>query len=204
MVKKIFFFIIFISLFIKSLLETKSYDFQKGRTFKTNREKVIFDSTEFKIDEEIYFKIKATTFKDDKLGYQFLDVLTDNISDSDNSNIKYVDPIKKAIEKKTKLKTRRYTIKKSKEVMGDMEGKFLILYYKCEGTIEVANITKDGSSSSRLTIVIVVVMIVVSLGFFYFIYYKKKRNKMIILMRLPMMRMARILIINNLIISVIM
>ena len=61
--------------------------------------------------------------------------------------------------------------------MGDMEGKFLILYYKCEGTIEVANITKDGRSSSTLTIVIVVVMIVVSLGFFYFIYYKKKKKQ---------------------------
>ena len=172
---KIIYLIVFISLFINSLLETNGYDFEKGKTFKTNRDHVVFDPTEFKVDEEIIFKIEATEFNDDKLGYQFLDVLTDNISDSNNSNIKYTDPTKKSTNKKTKIKTRKYTIKKSKEVLGNMEGKYLILYFNCEGTFEVQNIAENGSST--IIIALVVGIAIISFGVFYFLYLRKRFKK---------------------------
>ena len=81
---------------------------------------IIFDSREFKKDEEIYFKITADKFNDDYIYYKFFD-------DIDSMSITDFNTYQKVIYSKTDeeysngeviSQTNYYTIKKSERDLG--------------------------------------------------------------------------------------
>ena len=83
----LFFYLIFNNLFIHVLTQEKILSLRKTEdltvdlkkygkiTVSSNKEKIIFDSSEFKEDEEIYFKITADFFIQENIHFEFLDNL---------------------------------------------------------------------------------------------------------------------------------
>jgi hypothetical protein len=89
MKEKLFFYIACIFLIKTVLSETSPIDLEKYKKILHNSPLVIFNSTDFKIDEEIYFKISGF-FVEDFIEYRFCDTLeelTDIIDDYDPSSL---------------------------------------------------------------------------------------------------------------------
>ena len=91
--------------------ETLSIDFQKNEkiTVHLNKEKIIFNCSEFKKDEEIYFKITAKRFIDEKIKFEFLDNLNGYFSIFHNLYNAYYTEKDDGLDKEVNY----YTIKKS-------------------------------------------------------------------------------------------
>ena len=174
---KFLFIYIFLLIFKKAILDIDSYDFHKKGTFSINsRNYAIFDPTEFKTNEEIYFELTANSFKKEQLGYKFLNTLDDDFDTNIKSNLNYVNPQKKSQEKtgssSTARKIRNYVIKKR-------EGNYLILYFEYTGRIEIKNTITNKAKKKKNNlpgIVAPIVISVLAIGFFYYIYYRKKKN----------------------------
>jgi hypothetical protein len=83
MKEKLFFYIACIFLIKTVLSETSPIDLEKYKKILHNSPLVIFNSTDFKIDEEIYFKISGF-FVEDFIEYRFCDTLEEltNIIDA--------------------------------------------------------------------------------------------------------------------------
>ena len=150
----------------------------------------IFDSNDFKEDEEIYFKIKAKTFIDTKIDYLFVDELskfTPNLKDS-------------AVSTKSKseggYEIYYYTIKKDKQHLHNQKGKYLIIFFYCEGTVTIENIEKmEGNNSNLTTIIAVVIVAVICIGIFaYYCYKRRKRSQNEIVGDIPV---TPISVVNN-------
>ena len=123
----ILFSILFLSIIKESLSGaegTISYEFKIDLkkheivTVPATDRVIIFDSSDFKKDEEIYFKITADSFTKDYLLYKFFD-------DGRSMNDEVLDNYKKATPSKTENEykngeiesvTKYFTIKKAKEI----------------------------------------------------------------------------------------
>ena len=125
----------------------------------------IFDSSEFKKGDTIYFKITANSFIDEKLYYEFYD----NYEKQDFSMEENVSP------SKSKSGTNYYRIKKDSRVLGSLEGKYLALNFECTGNVEIENTKEDGSKVSTTVIVVVVVVVVIVLVIGIICYCKRRK-----------------------------
>jgi len=168
--------------------ETLSIDFQKNEkiTVHSNKEKIIFNCSEFKKDEEIYFKITAKRFIDEKIKFEFLDNLNGYFSIFHNLYNAYYTEKDDGLDKEVNY----YTIKKSFYNVGLIQGKYLLIKFYCEGDVEIENIEKKENkesleetekSNTKDIIISIVAAIIVLAGIIALIYYcyKKKRNTII-------------------------
>jgi len=129
---------------------------------------IVFDSSDFKIDEEIYFKITAEGgFARPEIYYEFFD----NLKNYTSINIKPAYSTNDRSDDDGEI--RYYTIKKSSSNLGSSEGKYLIIFFYCEGLVEIENIDKD----YEIIITIIVIIIIIIVGIIILIVYCCKRRK---------------------------
>ena len=169
------FFYVFLFLFNKAILEEYTYHFHKKETYLPTSKYAIFDPSGFSIDEEMYFEIKAYTFTNNKLGYKFIDVLDDNFLENLKEDLTFAEPVHESEESSmlTSMKTgekKNYTIKRK-------DGKYLILYFECTGSISIENtIYNSGKKNNIIAIVIPVLIFALAFGVFYYLFYYKKKK----------------------------
>ena len=123
---------LFLNAFLIFLLCKASISFtylQKGKniTVSVSEEEIIFNSTDFKENDDIKFEIRATSFTDDTLYYFFYDV---NIN---VDNLLNVSPLYSKNEDGYEVKI--YTI--SKTNLDNLKGNYLYLLFFCEGEEDV-------------------------------------------------------------------
>ena len=122
---------------------------------------IIFDSSDFKIDEEIYFKITADSFHEEYIQYKFFDDV-DSINDvilGSLSFFKKVDPLITENGSDESV-TKYYTIKKSERDLGSLEGKYIVIVFDCNGNVLIENTEiNEGDNSSWISIIVVLLFI---------------------------------------------
>ena len=151
-------------------IEALTVDLKKyGKiTVSSSKTNITFDSSEFEKDEKIYFKITATRFTNEVIYFEFFDNLN---RDTSYYHLKYIYSNDEDSEFDKEIKY--YIIKKSSDNIGSSNGKYLMIYFYCEGDVEIENIEKHYNT----IIIIVIVVIVVIVGIIYLIYYCYKRKK---------------------------
>lgn len=178
---KLFQLFIIINIIEISLFDGPEYDFGKHGTAITKDYCIIFDPTGFQVGETMFFKISATEFNDDFLYYEYLDDLENY---EFNFNLKKLHEVKSYYKKepdedsKSSKAIHYFKIVKSKEDLGNLEGKYLLLYCNFDGTAEIVNTKKDeGKRSQILSIVISIVCVVAIALIAYFCFFRKKCKK---------------------------
>ena len=162
------------------LLEGQEYDFGKYGTYKTLEYCSIFNPTEFEIGETMFFKITAKEFNDDYLYYEYLDDLENY---EFNFEIKKLHEVKyyynyEPDEDSNNKPIHYFKIIKKKEDLGDLQGKYLLLYCNFEGTAEIENTEKDeGKTVQIYTIVFSIIGVLIIAIICYFCYFRKKCKK---------------------------
>ena len=173
--KAINFYIICIFIISNILLQnTILRKYQKF--YSVNNNYVIFDSSDFKVDDEIYIIITGKFEESvDEIEFQFgddVEVFTDMTS---NKRVSY----NKKETKGNGREARYYTIKKSSYNLNGVEGKYLVIVpFTVDGEpFDIEN-TKENKGNSNTTIIVIVVVVigVVIIGFIIFYCIKKKRQ----------------------------
>ena len=156
----------------------KKVDLQRGKKYHTNDFLVIFNSTDFKLDEEIYIKITGY-FKHTYIYYVFFD----KISELDDPDIKYIKKCRyKVVDKDKKLdgydlKTRYYTIEKTTSNLKGKEGYYLAIYTYMYDFYDIEN-NKDNEGNSKALIAGIVVGVVVVIAIVAIIIYCCRKKKL--------------------------
>lgn len=174
------FFICFILFINKVSLETSYYndvDLKKYdkitvpvSSSSDNERFIIFDSSDFSEGSKIYFKITATDFIYDEIYFEFFDDPNAYIPKTYNE-LDYVYP--KDTSTSSESVTNYYTIEKKSRYLGSLEGKYLIIYFYCYGSVEIENTKKD--ESLMISLIIVGIAIVVIIVVLIYCYCRKKK-----------------------------
>ena len=159
--------------------DDKTVDLQRGKKVHTDSPLVIFDSTDFKLNEEIYIKITGYFV------YTYIDyVFFDDISElNDPYNIEYIkENSNKAVDKGQKLdgydlETRYYTIEKTTSHLKGAEGYYLAIYTYMYDYYDIEN-TKDNEGNSKALIAGIVVGVVVVIAIVAIIIYCCRKKKL--------------------------
>ena len=172
--------LIYISL-IKQALTTTVHDLNKyGKLEDFNSSIVIFDSHDFKLDEEIYIIITGY-FEFEYIHYIFIDSLED-LDDIDITNIEHNKNLTKEFSNKVETvndnnsKKRYYTIEKTESHLNGKEGKYLALFVYMDGIFDIEN-TEKNQGNSKVVIACVVVGVVVVIAIIGIICYCRKRKQ---------------------------
>ena len=172
--------LIYISL-INQALTTTVHDLNKyGKLEDFNSSIVIFDSHDFKLDEEIYIIITGY-FQFEYIHYIFIDSLED-LDDINITNIEHNKNLTKEFSNKVEtvndnnLKKRYYTIEKTESHLNGKEGKYLALFVYMDGTYDIEN-TEKNQGNSKVVIACVVVGVVVVIAIIGIICYCRKRKQ---------------------------
>ena len=166
-----FFYIWFIS---QVLLSTYNLGKYEKLTYRSDPY-VIFDSSDFKIGDKIYFKIKGYSIYG-FIEYAFFDDY--NIfSTVSPANLKRQFP-KREVFKNDRLsytdEVRYYTIEKTRDsIIQGVEGNYLIIYPNVHDFYDIEN-TKEDSNSIIIGVVLAVVAVAVIIGIIVYCYKKKK------------------------------
>ena len=131
----------------------------------------IFDSSDYNVGDKIYFKIKAKDFYEDNLFYEFFDDLSKYYPKYTYEEYDEAVPTKSENNKTSKIKY--YSIQKK-------NGKYLIAYFDCEGTVTIKNTETDEGHkkiSNTTTIVIIVILVIIVIGVFAYYCYRRKKNQ---------------------------
>ena len=138
---------------------------------------IIFDSSDFKKGEEIYFKVTADSFNEDYLLYKFFD---DGASMANDE----LDTYKKATPSKTDNEydggeivsvTKYFTIKKDERDLGSLEGKYLVIVFDCTGNVLIENTKEDEGKTTMIVIIVVVVVVVIAVAICIFCYCRRRK-----------------------------
>ena len=173
------FYLIFKILIIHVLSQNGGSSPNQGDSLKVDLEKykkttvpyyknyIVFDSSDFKKDEKIYFKITASRFLYDQIDFEFFD----NLQNFTSINPRYTTSTSKSDDDDVEI--RYYTIEKASSNLGSSEGKYLIIYFYCEGDVEIENL--DRTYDTLITIIIIIIVIIVAI--IVLIWYFCKRRK---------------------------
>ena len=134
---------------------------------------IIFDSSDFKKGDKIYFKITMTLFTYEYIYYKFFDDLnnyqpipedTDSVAptQTDNYNENEI--------------TNYYTIEKNDRNLGSLEGKYLAIFFYGYGNALIENIEEDVGSYTLIAIIVIVIIIIIG-AIIFLIYYCIKRKR---------------------------
>ena len=186
---KLFFYLIFNVLIIHVLTQKKGLSLRKTEEFtvdlkknekitvSSSKEKIIFDSSEFKKDENIYFKITAEVFKEKIIEFEFLDNLIGyKIIAKNLKSVYYTIEDNKFFNEE-----KYYTIKKTSQNLDPLEGKYLLIKFYCAGDVEIENIENlDNIKKSHTEqIVTIIVLAIIVIGIIIYCCYKKKKKTQI-------------------------
>ena len=180
-------FVILFTFIIKESLSdgagTTSYVFKidlkkyEKVTVPSTEDHIIFDSSDFKKGEEIYFKVTADSFNDDFLLYKFFD------DGASMANVD-LDTYKKATPSKTDNEydgeeivsvTKYFTIKKDERDLGSLEGKYLVIVFYCTGNVLIENTKENEGKTTMIVIIVVVVVVVIAVAICIFCYCKRRK-----------------------------
>lgn len=165
-----------------SSFDSPEYDFGKYGTAITKNYCVIFNPTGFQNGETMYFKISAKEFKDNFLYYEYLDDLENY---EFNFNLKKLHEVKAYYKYEPDEDSENddeeihyFKIVKNKEDLGNLEGKYLLLYCNFEGTAEIKNTEKDEGKRSKIYSIVFSIIAVVAIALVaYFCFFRKKCKK---------------------------
>ena len=180
-------FVILFTFIIKESLSdgagTTSYVFKidlkkyEKVTVPSTEDHIIFDSSDFKKGEEIYFKVTADSFNEDYLLYKFFD------DGASMANVD-LDTYKKATPSKTDNEydgeeivsvTKYFTIKKDERDLGSLEGKYLVIVFYCTGNVLIENTKENEGKTTMIVIIVVVVVVVIAVAICIFCYCKRRK-----------------------------
>ena len=180
-------FVILFTFIIKESLSdgagTTSYVFKidlkkyEKVTVPSTEAHIIFDSSDFKKGEEIYFKVTADSFNEDYLLYKFFD------DGASMANVD-LDTYKKATPSKTDNEydgeeivsvTKYFTIKKDERDLGSLEGKYLVIVFDCTGNVLIENTKENEGKTTMIVIIVVVVVVVILVAICIFCYCKRRK-----------------------------
>ena len=168
--------ILYIFLISPVLLTTM--DLKKYEKINTNSSVVFFDSSDFKIDEEIYIVISGN-FIQDYIHYVFVDDIP-LYSNYPTSGLRKEYSTKTETTKDSngvyKYEVRYYTIEKTSSKVNNRQGKYLLIFTHMDGEYVIEN-TKENKGNSKAVIIGVVVAVVVVLiivGLIIYFYRKRK------------------------------
>ena len=180
-------FVILFTFIIKESLSdgagTTSYVFKidlkkyEKVTVPSTEAHIIFDSSDFKKGEEIYFKVTADSFNEDYLLYKFFD------DGASMANVD-LDTYKKATPSKTDNEydgeeivsvTKYFTIKKDERDLGSLEGKYLVIVFYCTGNVLIENTKENEGKTTMIVIIVVVVVVVIAVAICIFCYCKRRK-----------------------------
>ena len=173
---KFYFFFINIYLIINVL---SIQILKKDESIKTDNNYVIFDSSQFAIEDEMYFELKAKSLCDEYLDYQFFD----NIDSIDYySDLSYYTS--KEASSSTSINgvitsyTLYFTIKKKESELNGLKGNYLLLQYNCDiSSVEFSNTKTSGKTKViTIAIIVVVIFVVVFVGIILIICFCLKRR----------------------------
>ena len=172
--------IIYLYFFNKVFSASVRYDFRKYESYSTRDGHAIFDPTEFNNGDTMYFKVTASSFKSDSLGYEYLDEIPNAYSftyDNNKRTVKSYHKVDGDDDDDDKESIRFYKIEKSQNELGSLKGTYLIFYFDCEGKVEIENTEKDeGKINLILTIVFSVVGLIIVGIIAYFCFCRKKKE----------------------------
>ena len=176
-------FSILLILIIKESISDETeeiYDLRRYERITVNASEtlIIFDSSEFKKDEEIYFKITADKFKDDYIYYKFFDdfdimTTTDVLT---YEPVEYSKTDKEYSNGEVISQTNYYTIKKSERDLGSLEGKYLAIIFNCEGNVTIENTKENEGDTTWIVIVCVLVVVAIVAAICIYCYCKRKKK----------------------------
>ena len=162
---------------IKVCFSSVKYDFRKYESYTTRNGHAIFDPTEFNIGDTMYFKVTASSFNDERLGYEYLDEIQDGYSFTYDDSKKTAKSYHEVDNEDDNESIRYYKIKKSQDELGNSKGTYLIFYFDCDGKVEIENTEKDeGKRSLILSIVFCIVGIIIIGIIVYFCFCRKKKE----------------------------
>ena len=130
-------------------------------TVKGEDEYIIFDSSDFKEGEEMFFIISCTRFIYNEIDFEFFDDPSLN-TEYKHGPTNFVD--KTIYSNNANNVTNYYTIKKNKDYLGTFKGKYMTLYFYCIGTVEIEN-TKEDEGLALAVVIIIIVLAVALVGF---------------------------------------
>ena len=143
---------------------------------------IIFDSKDFNVGDEIYFKLTSTCFSRDYISYEFFDNFTafeERVDESKSWPYVSKYPTVES-DTSTHLQTKYYTIKKDQKILDHLgvKGDYLsfVFYYDC-GRVTIEN-TKENEGDVTMIVIIVVVVVAV-LAIIAIIIYCWRKKKML-------------------------
>ena len=180
----IFYFILVI--LMNYVLMSTDVDFKKNGKHTTESSNeygwAIFDSSEFKKGDEIYFKVTADHFTNNLLYFYFYDEPADIIEHESNvANLKHVKYSGKHDNKKNKIKTSEtayFTVIKNDENLGSLKGNYLLLQVEATGKITFENTAENQGKVKTIVIVVIVVVVVIALAIGIFCYCRRRKAMM--------------------------
>ena len=155
-------------------IDLKKY---KKVTVPASDELIIFDSSDFDIGEEIYFKIIADSFNKDYLLYKFFDNGV-SMSNDNLNNYKKANPSKTDNEYdggNIVSVTKYYTIKKDERELGSIKGKYLVIVFDCTGNVLIENTKENEGKTTMIVVIVVVGVVVIAAAIWIYCYCKKKK-----------------------------
>ena len=162
---------------ISNILLESSFLGKYQKLYSVTETFVYFDSSDFKVNDEIYIIITGKFLENVKeIDFLFLD---DIAAFSSGSSFKKVSYNKKET-KENGREARYYTIKKSSSNLNGVDGKYLLIFpfteddepYDIENTKE-----NKGNSNSTIIVIVVVVIAVIIIGFIIFYCIRKKKSQ---------------------------
>ena len=142
--------------------------------------KVIFESKDFKENDEMYFKIKSTkdSFTSEYAEYYYINDENDIQSSQHPITTKYTYS---RTEDDDKYELQYFTIKKKSEEFGTFSGDYIYIHFDLESSNTWAEISNTEEDEGKLktwvyiVIVVVIVIILICIGLYFFI--KKRKEK---------------------------
>ena len=148
---------------------------EKYKTVETENPIIFFDTSDFKVGDEIYLIISGEfMYDDDEIYYAFID----DISTTEDFYFEVEIPNKvEAIKDRgDDYESKYYTIKKTKEAIKEGEGKYLLLLIYMYGKYKIENTEENKGNTNLIIIVVVVVVVVIAVILFIICYCRRKKQ----------------------------
>ena len=141
---------------------------------------IIFDSSEFKEGEDMFFKIEALIFYDNNIYYEFVDDLSTYYPSPFYYN--YFSAYYTNTDYDGSYEIHYYTITKDKAHLGNLKGKYLIIFFECSGFVTITNTKENEGNISTIIAVIVVIIVVIGIGVLIYYCIRRRKNAQMIQM----------------------
>ena len=148
---------------------------EKYKTVETENPIIFFDTSDFKVGDEIYLIISGEfMFDDDEIYYAFID----DISTTEDFyfEVEISNKVEAIKDRGDDYESKYYTIKKTKEAIKEGEGKYLLLLTYMHGKYKIENTEENKGNTNLIIIVVVVVVVVIAVILFIICYCRRKKQ----------------------------